>query len=186
MSEDTSNKSEKEVFTKDEIYFPDLVELWKEYYFKNENSWAEVLKEVITKDTFVNMLDKTLDTHLSNEKLIRQNMDKYFERSAFPSKKDIARVAEMIISVEEKVEGLEDQLVDAVKSMANGMIAMAEAQKKSRDEIVALRKDIADLNEKLTPLDKDVIIASKEPRAKKSSRPKSKQKETNLDGELIP
>jgi predicted nucleic acid-binding Zn-ribbon protein len=113
-------------------------------------------------------------------------MDKYFERSAFPSKKDIARVAEMIISVEEKVEGLEDQLVDAVKSMANGMIAMAEAQKKSRDEIVALRKDIADLNEKLTPLDKDVIIASKEPRAKKSSRPKSKQKETNLDGELIP
>ncbi|PKM76059.1 MAG: hypothetical protein CVU90_14385 [Firmicutes bacterium HGW-Firmicutes-15] len=186
MSEDSQKNAQKEFFSKDEIYFPDLVELWKEFYFKNENSWAEVLKEVITKDTFVYMLDKTLDSHLSNEKLIRQNMDKYFERSAFPSKKDIARVAEMIISVEEKVELLEDQLVDSVKSMADSMLAMAEAQKRSREEIAALRKDIADLNKKLAQPDKEVNNAPKEPRTKKAPQAKTKKKETNSAGELIP
>jgi polyhydroxyalkanoic acid synthase PhaR subunit len=185
MSEDTHEKAQKEFFAKDEIFFPDLTELWKEFYFKNENSWAEVLKEVITKDTFVHMLDKTLDSHLSNEKLMRQNMDKYFEQSPFPSKKDIARLAEMIVSVEEKVEVLDDQLVDAVKSMANGMLAMAEAQKRSREEIVALRQDIADLSKKLAPLDNEIKNTPEEPRAKKSSQSKGKKKHANSAGELI-
>lgn len=186
MSEDTNKNSEKVFFTKDEIYFPDLIELWKEFYFKNENSWGEVIKEFISKETFVSMLDKTLDHYLSNEKMLRQNMDKYFERSAFPSKKDIARVAEMVIAVEEKVEVLDDQLVEAVKSMADSMLAMAEAQKRSRDEIVALRKDIANLNRKMDPPGKKASNAPKEPPAKKASPSKTKKKETGSVDELIP
>ncbi len=177
MSEDTN---------KDEIYFPDLIELWKEFYFKNENSWGEVIKEFITKETFVYMLDKTLDHYLSNEKIIRQNMDKYFERSAFPSKKDIARVAEMVIAVEEKVEVLDDQLVGAVKSMADSMLVMAEAQKKSREEIVALRKDIANLIKKMDPPAKKVSNVPKETQIKKTSPSKTKKKETVSGDELIP
>ena len=172
--------------TKDEIYFPDLIELWKEYYFKNENSWGEVIKEYITKETFVYMLDKTLDHYLSNEKIMRQNMDKYFERSSFPSKKDIARVAEMVIAVEEKVEVLDDQLVEAVKSMADSMLAMAEAQKRSREELVALRKDIANLSKKMAPPAKKASNTPKEPPAKKSSPSKTKKKETVSGDELIP
>ena len=185
MSEDTNKNTEKVFFTKDEIYFPDLIELWKEFYFKNENSWGEVIKEFITKETFVCMLDKTLDHYLSNEKLLRQNMDKYFERSAFPSKKDIARVAEMVIAVEEKVEVLDDQLVEAVKSMADSMLAMAEAQKRSREEIVALRKDIANLNKKMNPPAKKAGNTPKE-QAKKASPSKTKKKEKGSNDELIP
>jgi len=189
MSEDTGKTNE--------IIFPDLVELWKELYFKNESSWGEEFKEFITKETFVYLLDKTLDHYLSNEKVIRQNMDKYLDRSSFPSKKDIARVAEMVISVEDKVEVLDFELVQAVKSMADSMLNMADAQKKAKDELSALRKDIADLNKKIDRLDKKAANPPKtthisksagipkEPEVKSSST-KNKKKERGSSEELIP
>jgi len=177
MSEDNKN-ADKEPSTKDEIYFPDLAALYKELYVLNENTWAEVFKNIITKDTFVQTLDKTLDNYLSNEKIIRQNVDKFMERSAFPSKKDIARIAELIIAVEEKVEVLDYQLVDAVKSMADSMLAMVEAQKKTREEMTALRMDILTLKKNIEGSDKKTNDAPIEPVAKTTTPSKSSKKQT--------
>ncbi len=161
------------------IYFPDFVTLYQELYTISENSWAEVFKNIITKDTFVQTLDSTLDNYLSNEKIIRQNMDKYFERSAFPSKKDIARIAELVIAVEEKVEVLDYQLVDAVKSMADSMLAMAEAQKKTREEIAELRKVILNLNTRVEETHKKPNDAPLKPVTPKTTPSKSPKKPTN-------
>ncbi|MDD4802373.1 MAG: hypothetical protein PHF24_05460 [Syntrophomonas sp.] len=179
MSEDGNKDS---TTNKEEIYFPDLIELWKEFYFKNENSWSEVIKDYISQDTFVSMLDKTLDHYLNNEKIMRQNMDKYFERSAFPSKKDIARIAEMVIAVEEKVEVLDYQFVTAFNKMADSMLSMADSQKKISAGIDLMRQDIAIMNTKIEQLEKKTIPAKNT--TKKSAPSKTKKKDAGSESEL--
>ena len=177
MSKD--NKiADKQTISKDEIFIPDLVNLYKELYTINENSWAEVVKNIITKDTFVQTLDNTLDNYFSNENIIRQNMDKLFERRAFPSKKDIARIAELIIAVEEKVEFLDYQLVDAVKSMADSMGVMADVQKKTSEDVAALRKDILNLNKNVADSEKKPNDVPVEPVSQKAIPSRSGKKPT--------
>jgi polyhydroxyalkanoic acid synthase PhaR subunit len=94
---------------KEKIHMPDFAELWKEMYFKTETAWADAFKELISTQTFVGIINKALEQNLSNENVTRQMVDKYMEISPVPSKKDIARVAELVISLEEKIDQLEYQ-----------------------------------------------------------------------------
>lgn len=134
------------------IIFPDITELWKEMYFKTEGAWADAFKEFVSTDTFVKMLDQTLNQHLSLEKTSRQNVDKLFELSAAPSKKDLARIAELVISVEEKVDNLDYQLLDNVSRMADGLLAMSGLMEKNQQQFAALNAQNTELYEKINEI----------------------------------
>ena len=108
-----SQESDK---VKNDIQIPDMAELWKEMYFTTEGDWAKTMKSFISTETFVAMLDKTLEQYLAMSKISRQQMDKFSEKGVVPSKKDIARVAELVISLEEKIDMMEFQFFDNFKS----------------------------------------------------------------------
>ena len=120
-----SQESDK---VKNDIQIPDLAELWKEMYFATEGDWAKTMKSFISTETFVAMLDKTLEQYLAMSKISRQQMDKISEKGIVPNKKDIARVAELVISLEEKIDMMEFQFFDNFNKMTDSVIKMVDFQ----------------------------------------------------------
>jgi len=132
------------------IVFPDFAELWKDLYFKTEAAWADAVKDFVSTDTFVKMLDQNLTQHLSLEKINSQAIDKLFEISAVPSKKDLARIAELVISVEEKVDSLDCQLVDNMNAMADSLLMMTDLMEKNQQYFAAINTQNAELDKIIT------------------------------------
>lgn len=133
----TANSKEKE---QEKTFVPDFSEIWKEVYFKTEAVWGKAFEEFIRTKSFVNMMDTTLAQHLSNEKNTRQFMEKYFESGPMPAKKDVARVAELVISLEEKVDNIESRSITALQSMAESLLKMADYQQDIKNEINELKQ----------------------------------------------
>lgn len=127
------------------IIFPDFSELWKDLYFKNESAWADAFKKFVSTETFVKMLDQTLAQHLSLEKIAKQNMDKLFGLSSAPSKQDIARIAELVISVEEKVDSLDYQLLDNINRMADSLLTLTGLLEKNHQQFTVINRQNTEL-----------------------------------------
>lgn len=179
-----SEQDEQKKPTEDKnIIFPDLVELWKEMYFKTEKAWADSFNEYVTTDSFSQLLNQTVEQQLKLEKMNRKTTEKFWDNSALPSKKDVARIAELVISVEEKVDTLDYELLANLRKMADnlgGLVNVLEKDKTEtalisnlddkllsltkslegyKDEMLSLRKEVTSLNKKVDKLSKSLIPA---------------------------
>lgn len=154
--EQTDKQTERE-----DIYIPDFSQLWKALYFKTEDAWADAFKKFVSTGTFVNFLDSILEQNLASEKVSRQILDKYFELVPVPSKKDIARVAELVISLEEKIDTIEFQVYQSFENMADSLIRMVEFQEHVNNEMILIKKDIEAVNKKLDNLNKKINTLKK-------------------------
>jgi polyhydroxyalkanoic acid synthase PhaR subunit len=148
-SNDESSQQEK-------FFVPDYSELWKEWYFRMEDIWSETFRQFITTKSFVNMMNSTLEQFLFNEKLSRQNMDRFLESSPFPTKTDIARVAELAVSLEEKIDNLEFNVLSSLESMADSLLKLVNYQANIKEELEALKKENQALTKKVASLNKEL------------------------------
>ncbi len=146
MSEDKKNTR---IDYEDLIKVPDLLELWKKVYFKTEETCAGISKEFVASKTFIDMLDQAREQYLSYHKLSEQFLDQYYDNNPVPSKKDIARIAELVIALEDKVDNLDIQIMDNVNIMAKSLIKLVDFQQASRDETLQFLQEVRSLNEKL-------------------------------------
>lgn len=148
-SNDESSQQEK-------FFVPDYSELWKEWYFRMEDIWSETFRQFITTKSFVNMMNSTLEQFLFNEKLSRQNMERFLETSPFPTKTDIARVAELAVSLEEKIDNLEFNVLSSLESMADSLLKLVNYQANIKEELEALKKENQALTKKVASLNKEL------------------------------
>lgn len=157
------------------MWFPNFVELWKEFYFKTEEAWADAFREYVSTDSFVQVLTQTLDMHLSFEKLFRENMDRFMAEQAIPSKKDIARVAELILAVEDKMDMQEMQNMELARRVSESLTVLIDAQNKLIETQVKQTKKIQTMEKELKMLRKQVAaLPAEEKAAAKSNSKKSK------------
>lgn len=165
----------------EKVVMPDFVELWKEMYFKNEDAWTQAIKEFITTQTFVTALDGVKDQLLNYHKLSEQNMENYYKVHPAPSKKDIARVAELVIGLEDKVDELDLQFSTNINRITASLIKLVDFHSNLKEEIGALKRENQVIQKKLDRLtallDKDIIVTSTEseplPSPKKRARKKA-------------
>lgn len=147
-------------FNQDEVVIPDLAEVWKELYYGTEKAWADAFKDFISTDTFVNMLDKTLEQYLSYEKMSRESIDKYCEMNPMASKKDIARVAELVVSLEDKLDDMEFQLFDNVRVIADNMLKIVNIQDSFRSGLEDIQRGFGRLEDQLNQLAGQHLLAA--------------------------
>jgi polyhydroxyalkanoic acid synthase PhaR subunit len=88
----------------------DPFELWRQIYETNERAWNAVLERTVNNPAFAESSGKILETFLSAQKTIRENMRSYLEQINLPTREDIGRLGELIVSLEEKVDQLDDRL----------------------------------------------------------------------------
>jgi polyhydroxyalkanoic acid synthase PhaR subunit len=95
----------------------DPFELWRQIYETNERAWNAVLERTVNNPSFAESSGKILETFLSAQKTVRDNMKSYLEGINLPSREDIARLGELIVSLEEKVDQLDDRLARIERSI---------------------------------------------------------------------
>ena len=89
---------------------PDPFELWRQIYETNERAWNTVLERTVNNPAFAESSGKLLETFLAAQKTVRDNMRFYLEQINLPTREDVARLGELIVALEEKVDQLDDRL----------------------------------------------------------------------------
>jgi ribosomal protein L12E/L44/L45/RPP1/RPP2 len=89
---------------------PDPFELWRQIYETNERAWNAVLERTVNNPSFAESSGKIMETFLAAQKTVRDNMRSYLEAINVPTREDHARLGELIVALEEKIDQLDDRL----------------------------------------------------------------------------
>jgi polyhydroxyalkanoic acid synthase PhaR subunit len=92
----------------------DPFETWRQLYDANERAWSSALEQAMGSDEFGEASGKMLETMLAAQKSVRDNMRTYLETMNVPTREDIARLGELVVGLEEKIDQLGDRL-DAIE-----------------------------------------------------------------------
>src|SRR5437762_10527373 len=85
-------------------------DLWREMYEANERTWTSALEQAMNRDEFGKSSGKMLEAMLAAQKAVRENMRAYLESVNVPTREDIARLGELVLGIEEKIDQLADRL----------------------------------------------------------------------------
>lgn len=127
----------------------DFTEAWKKMYFESESTLAKAIDEYVAGDSFTSFLERMGAEYLSVYKTNNQNMERFFANSPVPTKKDIARVAELVVAVEEKMDDLDNQVAENLNSLANSVMKLVDFQMVLKNELSSVRQDIQMLQKQL-------------------------------------
>jgi hypothetical protein len=101
----------------------DPYETWRQMYDANERAWSAALGEAMGSPEFADSSGKMLETMLAAQKSVRDNMRTYLETMNVPSREDIARLGELVVGLEEKIDQVADRLdviEDAIRAVPGG------------------------------------------------------------------
>jgi polyhydroxyalkanoic acid synthase PhaR subunit len=86
--------------------------LWRQLYAAHEHAWNAALERSLASPTFAEAQGKLLATLLHLQKALREQVRASLEAVNVPSREDIARLGELIVGLEEKVDQLTDRVLD--------------------------------------------------------------------------
>jgi len=158
----------------------DPYKLWKKIYFSNEKVWTSAFRDFINTDVFANSIDLILNTYLQYLRFQNDMTDRFTEESPLASKRDVARVAELVVSLETKVDHIELDVEEKLDSLDTNLCSVKENP--SLDDlagrIAQLEALMKDMNTNLTALNKQLQTLAKpsRPAAKKATPPKPESK----------
>jgi polyhydroxyalkanoic acid synthase PhaR subunit len=165
------------------VKMPDMVELWKKMYFGTEEMWGNALKENLTTKSFVGMFNEIKDQYLSFYKVSNQTLDQYLEANPIPSKKDVARVAELVIALEDKIDDFDLEFSSNMASMTESLLKIVDFHGKLKEEVFSIKTQLDSLSDKLEQIiDQNAAVTS--PVTRKTSKKIKKPLENEyIEGE---
>ncbi len=108
--------------------FPmDPFTFFKQWYDAASEAWSKATGDVIGSEKFVEAASQFLESYASFYKAFRRANEEYFRNLQLPTRSDIARVAELVIALEEKVDQVEDAFENYEEKYAQPATAMAES-----------------------------------------------------------
>jgi polyhydroxyalkanoic acid synthase PhaR subunit len=118
-------------------------ESFKQWYDATNESWAKSVGTVFASEQFMEAVKQFLESYAGFSKTMRKANEEYFHSLQLPTRSDIARLGELIVALEEKVDRLDDAFADYKEEAAE--VGSSEA-------IGALQKQISQLEASLKPL----------------------------------
>lgn len=95
-----------------EITPADPFTFFKQWYDATSETWAKVIGDVIGTDQFMEAASQFLASYTSFYRTLRRSSEEYFHNLQLPTRSDIARVAELVIALEDKVDRIDDVFSD--------------------------------------------------------------------------
>lgn len=159
----------------------DPYKAWKKIYFSNEQVWTNAYRDFIKTDLFANSIDLILNTYLQYLRFQNDIVDRLMEETPLASKRDVARVAELVVSLENKVDGIELDVDEKLEDLDANVCCVKDdpTQQDLVQRIGQLEALVMDLNANLVDLNKHLRAAAKpsRPAVKKDVQPKTEPKE---------
>ncbi|NPV92836.1 MAG: hypothetical protein HPY50_18880 [Firmicutes bacterium] len=94
----------------EETAIPNFFEVWKAMYFAYEDVVTAGLRTWVNTRSYAVSIDMILNTYLQMQRFCNDLNNQFFAKTPLPSKTDLARVAELVIGVEDKIDSLESEL----------------------------------------------------------------------------
>ena len=95
-----------------EIPAVDPFTFFKEWYEAISESWSQVVESTIASEQFLEFNKQFLESYTSFSKALRRANEEYLRILQLPSRSDVSHVAELVVALEEKVDGLDDRFED--------------------------------------------------------------------------
>lgn len=131
----------------------DPFESWRQLYDTNERAWSSALEQAMGTPEYGESSGKLLETMLAAQKSVRDNMRTFLETMNVPTREDIARLGELVVGLEEKVDQGADRL-DAIEDSVRDTQRIYLATIKTMN--LPTREDVAKLGELVVGLEKKI------------------------------
>jgi polyhydroxyalkanoic acid synthase PhaR subunit len=106
----------------------DPLALWKQWYEQNEKAWGRSVAEATGTEAFAEMQGKMLESFLAFQKTLRDASRQQLEALGLATRDDVARLGEIVLGLEEKV----DQVIDRLDRSAPPAARAARAPSSAR------------------------------------------------------
>jgi polyhydroxyalkanoic acid synthase PhaR subunit len=138
--------------------FPlDPFTLYKQWYDATSETWAKIAENFIGTEQFIQAARHFSDSYASYTLAMRRANEAYFHNLQLPTRSDIARVANLVIAVEDKVDKLEDAFED-VSNQASSK--QTEAVQHVRSQLRTVEKKVDALQTTVTQVDTTAIAGT--------------------------
>jgi polyhydroxyalkanoic acid synthase PhaR subunit len=93
-----------------EINAKDPIAFFKQWYDATNETWAQVLGEVMSSERFLEAQRQFIETYSDAVRVSNRLNEELFQTMQLPTSSDIARVAGLVVALEEKIDRIEDTL----------------------------------------------------------------------------
>jgi len=97
----------------------DPVRFFVRWYNETEERWSETADELMRSDEVLESMRRSFETYARSEAELRQASEEGLKNSGAPTRSDVARVARLVVVVENKVDRIEETLEDLVQGNPN-------------------------------------------------------------------
>ncbi len=147
LMEDAQNR-----FLAGEVLPSDPFTLFRQWYNATNEQWSKSIEQVIGSDQFLEATAPFTESYTSLVRAFRHASEAYFKQLQLPTLSDIARVAELVINLEEKVDKIEDVFADFAEQNKQLATSKAVALLEKRVEGLVTSQTIAQLEKKVDGL----------------------------------
>jgi len=116
---------------------------FKQWYEASSETWSKVVGDIIGEEKFVENASQIMESYTSHYMVTRRANEDYFRNLQLPTRSDLARVAEVIVALEEKV----DRIDEAFDDIEDGSSQLA-----TRDSLTDLEVRLGRVEKKLDTL----------------------------------
>ncbi|MDD3363446.1 MAG: hypothetical protein PHZ03_00535, partial [Syntrophomonas sp.] len=113
----------------------DPYKMWKKLYFSAEESLSSAVRKSVNTGEFANGIDFILNSYLQYLKMQNEFLARYMKDSPFSSKQDVARVAELVVSLENKLDSLEGEFEEKLTDIEDSTRLLAELLAKQQENV---------------------------------------------------
>lgn len=104
---------------------------FRDWYNATSDTWAKMIEQYIGSEQFMDSATPFLESYASFFKTFRRANEEFFKNLQLPTRSDIARIAELVIALEEKVDRIDDTLDEAasnadIQTMQSAVEVIAE------------------------------------------------------------
>ncbi|MEN6350101.1 MAG: hypothetical protein ABFD08_11980 [Syntrophomonas sp.] len=135
---------------------------WKNIYFAGEDSMSLLTRKAVETTAFASGVDLVLNSYLQYLRMQKELSNLFTESLPFSTRVDNARVAKLVVSLENKVDRIEDELFTEIEEIKENTQAWAR--------ISAIEEELGEIKTVLNELKENTKQpARKTTRAKKES-----------------
>lgn len=128
---------------------------FKQWYDATSETWSTIIENLIGTEKFMEVSSEFLKSYTSSYRTLRRANEEYFRNLQLPTRTDVARVAELVINLEDKVDQIDSAL--EVSEDRSARLATSES-------VESLHKCVEDLEQRLDQVESklDSLLAALE------------------------
>jgi hypothetical protein len=132
--------------TKNEPPFADPFAFIKQWYEASSEAWSKMADDVMANEEFLKAASEFLSSYARLYRSLRHNNEEYWHNLQLPTRGDVARVAELVVALEDKVDGIDDTLddlaqlkqrLDVIERKLDSLVETMKAQKSASPKAAA-------------------------------------------------